>query len=281
MAFNIGAGLSQMGQATSQFTGLAALEAQKSSLETEKLKIANDLAMQRESAGRQEAAALQTAENQRHEGFLAKEGEANRAAQLEGHRISAGSAAATAAAHLKGIQMQLDAQAAQGKFELGQDGVGYRVDLRSGKAEPIVGDDGKPRIFKDPEKTLATNKLLQVTHDDMTSLARQYELELRQATQVYQTLAKDQLAAVDPEKQKALKEAAAEVKAVQSKFEPKLDALRGRMRDLSEQLGLKSGIQTTGTIRYDAQGNRIEDEKPAPAGVPTGTATGIINMGGR
>jgi hypothetical protein len=58
MMVSLGAGLSAAGQAVSNFAGTAGLEQQKADLEGQKLQLANQLATQRESFGRQEAAGI-------------------------------------------------------------------------------------------------------------------------------------------------------------------------------------------------------------------------------
>ncbi len=67
MVFNVGNGLSEMGKSLNQTFQAYNVEAQKAELETQRLKLANDLAMERESVGRRETAqyAEQAAEKQR------------------------------------------------------------------------------------------------------------------------------------------------------------------------------------------------------------------------
>jgi hypothetical protein len=102
--FNVAAGLSQMGETVAKVTGAAALEQQKSGLETERLKLANQLAAERESKGRQEAHGLDMQKLDKTQTFTAGESEKDRANRLEATRISAGASVAAA-------KMQIDAMA--------------------------------------------------------------------------------------------------------------------------------------------------------------------------
>lgn len=279
MAFNVGAGLAQMGQATSQFTGLAALEAQKSGLEMEKLKVANDLAMERESKGRQESAALQSAENQRHEGFLGAEGEKNRQATLEGHRISAGSAAATAAAHLQGIRMQLDAAAEQGDFRLGAEGEGMLVNRRTGKVTPILDADGKPKTFMDPEKAKAQGELITTTRNQLDSAVRLYETDLKQAQAELSAALKSPMAMTDPNKDPSVEAARKQIEQIRAQHEPKITALNNRLTSLYTQLAGKAKIDTTaGPTGAPSLDSFIR--KPTEPETPATPGAGLINSFG-
>jgi hypothetical protein len=111
--FNLGAGLAEAGATVAKIAGAGALEAQKSELEKQKLDIANQMAIQRESIGRAETHGYTMAQQADKQKFEGGENEKTRATQLEGHRIAAGAtlgaAAANAKAHLDGIKITAQA----------------------------------------------------------------------------------------------------------------------------------------------------------------------------
>lgn len=106
MALDIGAGLSTMGTAVSQFAGTAALEQQKAALEEQKIKLADQLAGEREEKGRQfttsEREATQTftgGESQKNRDVTTGEGALNRTSEEKRSQISAGASVQSAAIH--------------------------------------------------------------------------------------------------------------------------------------------------------------------------------------
>jgi hypothetical protein len=78
MAFNIGNGLSEMGKSVAQTAQAYTIEAQKAELETQRLKLANDLAMERESVGRRESAAFAETAAEKQRGWQSGEFQLNR-----------------------------------------------------------------------------------------------------------------------------------------------------------------------------------------------------------
>lgn len=78
MVFNIGNGLSEMGKSVAQTAQAYTLEAQKAELETQRLKLANDLAMERESVGRRETAQFAEAAAEKQRGWQSGENLADR-----------------------------------------------------------------------------------------------------------------------------------------------------------------------------------------------------------
>jgi hypothetical protein len=274
MVFDVSAGLSQMGESVGRVAGLAALEQQKSGLEAEKIRLASDLAGERESKGRQETAALQSKENVRHEGFQATENELNRKAQLEAHRISADSAAATANAHLKGIQMQIDHAERQGDVKIGEDGAGLLINRATGKSTPLLDDKGAPLKFSNPEKAKAQAELIQLTRDQMTATTRQYEIEYRQASTELTTAMKSPGAMLDPQKDPGVLEAKKRLEEIQKKYEPQIKLFQQRASQLSEALTGKTNLTAPAPA-----GKSLSDfdRSRAPSAPTAPSSGGLIN----
>lgn len=266
MAFDVGAGLAQVGQTVTQVAGAGMLEQQRATLEQQRLQLANDLAGQRESAGRQETAALSAAENRRHEAFQAGEGEKNRAAQLEAHKISAGASAASAATHLQAVREQIAAAEKLGDFHYNDDGTASMVNKRTGVATPVLGPDGQPRKFANPEKAKAQAELITTTKGQLDSTIRLYEADLKQAQAELTQAMKSPMAMVDPAKDPAVAEARKAVEAVRQKYEPRIATMTGRLDQIYSDLGVKAGLPTKG---YDLNKylKKPPDEAPPPRGL--------------
>lgn len=114
MAFDVAAGLASAGEAVSKVAGLAALEQQKSGLEAERLKLANDLATQRQV----QQQGFEMTKLGKVQEFTGAENEKNRAAQLEAHKISAGASIASAQIHAASIDKQIAAMAPLRKVQV-------------------------------------------------------------------------------------------------------------------------------------------------------------------
>lgn len=255
MVFDPGAGVAAAGEAMGKVAGLATLEQQKSGLETEKLKLANDLAMTRESKGRQETAALQSTENQRHEGFLTSEGKLNR-------ESSERTAGMTAGTHLQGIKLQIEAAEKQGEIKIGEDGTGLLINRKTGKTTPLLDDSDMPLKFANPEKAKAQAELITTTRDQLTSTVRLYETDLKQAQAELTAALKSPNAMIDPQKDPGVIEARKAIDAVRQRYEPKLQMMTGRMNQLYTALGVKADLPNQAPA-----GKSISDfdRTPAPA----------------
>lgn len=280
MPFDPGAGLAQVGDTVGKFAGLAALEQQKSGLEAERLKLANDMAMTRESAGRQEAHTLELDTLGKRQAFEGTENEKNRAATLEAHKISAGASLAAAGMHLQATRETIAATERLGDFHYNDDGTASLVNKRSGVATPVLGADGEPRKFANPEKARAQAELITTTRDQINSTVRLYETDLKQAQGELQAALKSPGAMVDPAKDPGVLDAKKNIDAIRQRYEPRITTMTNRMNQLYSELGVKAGIPTqggAGVLKYDAQGNRVDApsvEAPATPGMINSTADG-------
>lgn len=280
MPIDIGAGIAQMGETVGKFAGVAALEQQKSGLEAERLKLANDMAMQRESAGRQEQHTLDIDTLGKKQAFEGSEGEKNRAAQLEAHKISAGASLAAAGMHLQATRETIAATERLGDFKINEDGTASLVNKRTGVATPVQGPDGSAVKFSNTDKAKAQAELITTTKDQINSTVRLYETDLKQAQGELQAALKSPGAMVDPSKDPGVLEAKKGIDAIRQKYEPRITTMTNRMNALYSELGVKAGVQTSGApgiMKYDAQGNRVEApsaEAPATPGMIDSTADG-------
>lgn len=109
MALSLMNGLSSLGAGTAAFAGTAGLEQQRADLYQKQTILADQLATTRESAGRQEAGAIAAAAQEKQQGFLAGQGDLNRASEEKRTQISAsaslGAASISAAASKYATEM--------------------------------------------------------------------------------------------------------------------------------------------------------------------------------
>lgn len=251
MAFNVAAGIAQMGESVAKISGLAALEQQKSGLENERLKLANDLAMQRESVGRKEAHGLDMEKLEKSQTFQAAEGDKTRATQLEASRISAGASMANAGTHLQAVREQIAASEKLGDFRYNEDGTASMVNKRSGVATPVLGEDGQPKKFSNPDKAKAQAAMIETTKDQLNSTIRVYEADLKQAQAAYKAATDSIGGKMDPTKDPGVLEAKKEIEAVRQKYEPKITTLTSRLDQIYTDLGVKAGMATQKPGGYD------------------------------
>jgi hypothetical protein len=109
--FNLGAGLSLLGETVGKFAGMAALEQQRAALQRDSLVLADQLASERESRGRKEAHgyAIETLDKQQT--YDAAKTDKTIAADLQRAGIAAGASKYSADASVRAAQMQIDAMA--------------------------------------------------------------------------------------------------------------------------------------------------------------------------
>lgn len=287
MAFDVGAGIAAMGEQVAKVTGLAALEQQKSGLENERLKLANDLATTRESKGRQESHVLDMEKLDKSQTFQASEGDKTRATQLESARIHASTAGASAAAHLQGIREQIAFQQGQPDYKVSDDGTLLSIPKQSkdasGKvvpstATPVAGADGKPIHVANPEKAQAVAKLVEVTKDQLTNTTRLYETDVKQVQAELAAALKTPGAMIDPTKDAGVIEAKKALDAVRQRYEPTINTLNKRLDGLYSDLGVKAGRPGSGQSGYDWSKYTKGGGAPAPAAPDAPSAGGgLIN----
>ena len=200
--FNVAAGLSQMGETVARVTGLAALEQQKSGLEIERLKLANDLAMQRESVGRKEQHGLNMETLGKQQTFTAGENKLNRESEERRTATSAGASIRSAEIGLESTKLQIAARSAENdktiaaqlklanQIKINEDGTASLISTADGTSKKLVGEDNQPLKFQNPDKAKAQADLITTTRDQLNNLSRQYESDLRQAQQEYQVATK-------------------------------------------------------------------------------------------
>lgn len=259
MAFDVGAGLAQMGETTSKVAGASLLETQKAELEKQKIVLADELAGKRQDKQNEFTAG----ESEKHRGFLGAEGEANRKNSLEGHRIAAAASAASAGAHLTAVREQIAFQERQPDYKVGGDGTLFSIPKQSkdekgnpvpSKATPVLGPDGQPMVVANPEKAQAIAKLVDVAKTDYVETLRRYEIDMKEAQNALK-LASDSVGAkVDGDKDPGVVAAKKAVDDIKKKYNPEINSHRARIGQLQEQLGIKAGMATPGDDTPDLSG---------------------------
>lgn len=283
MAFDVGAGLAQLGETAGKFAGLAALEQQKSGLETERLKLANDLAMTRESAGRQEQHALDIDKLGKVQAFEAGENEKNRATTLEAHRISAGASVAAAGMHLQAAREQIAAMERQPDYKVADDGTLLMIPKKVGvggsvTATPVLDANGAPQKVANPDKAKAQAELLTTTRTQVENLYHLYSADLKQAQADLTQAQKSPESITNP---KIVEDARKAVEDVRARYQPKIEAMTNRMNALYNELGVKAQVNTgaapAGAPSLDTF-LRMPTAPAAPSTPPAGSS-GLINTG--
>lgn len=139
MAFDIGAGLSEMGKTVAQATSVGMLEQMKSQNEIERIKLANDLAAERESRGRKEAHGYDMEKMDKEHTFRAAESKADRENRLQTTQISAGATIYSANTQLQaareGIAARIKEAEADRGFRLGENEKDRKLKVEEGKLD--------------------------------------------------------------------------------------------------------------------------------------------------
>lgn len=179
--FNIGAGFAQMGETVGRVAGLAFLEQQKSGLEAERLRLANDFAMQRQTQqqGFEMEKLGKTQEFQKGESALDRASAEKRTAMsagasVESARISAGGAMARLEK-----EIEFRTQSA-GRIDIDHDtGEAQIVNPITGKVKPLLKEDGTPAKIRDPDEARMIAKSMDTLNTQLDRVNDRYAPELR------------------------------------------------------------------------------------------------------
>lgn len=172
-------GLSAMGAAVSNTAGNAALEQQKSDLESQKEILANQLAGQREHVGRVESgeiAATAAGKQQQFESGQQTERLSTETA-LEASRE--GSAQTIAGMDIAGRHQDVQAQIKAGALETGVDadsGNTLVINKLTGKSTPLLGMDGKPLNLVNPAQAQLARDVVISTNEQVRAATQQYRI---------------------------------------------------------------------------------------------------------
>lgn len=277
MAFSLMNGLSTAGTAVAATAGAYTLEAQKAEAETAKIQLADELAGKRQD--KQNVFASE--ESGKERGSREKiSGETNathiEAAKigLQGSLASAGATLEGARIHANSVEKQIAAENSRASaIQMNDDGTSSLINKVTGKVEPLVGPDGQPMKFKDPDLAKAQLEAVRTTSTQLSDLQRKYQTDVtgpRQA--LLQAMKSPEMMGMDAKaKEQALAPYKAAVVEVEKLYAPDFLRLNSRLDTLAESLGAKAKIAPQ-------TGNRppLSDfnKSPAVTGAP---APGLSN----
>lgn len=244
--FDVGAGLAKAGEMVGQVAMVGAIVQQRAALERQRLELANELAGQRESAGRQEEAALRGAENEKQRGFLAGENEKNRASEERRTGMSTGATLAAARMQIEARREETEKviaakREAATELQIGEDGVAYAVNPISRQVERLK-IDGQPLKSRDRDQAKAQTEMIRTYATQLSDLSRSYVPQINALEATVRTLEKDPLAKVDPQAKRELERAQAEVKALRERYEEERLPLINKLNQIGVSLGAKAKI---------------------------------------
>lgn len=276
MAFDIGNGLASAGAAVADTAGKYTLEAQKGELENQKIMLADQLAGKREETQR----GFLAGESEKERGSREKiSGETNathiEAAKigLQGHLASAGATLEGARIHANSVEKQIAAENARSTaIQMNDDGTSSIVNKVTGKVDPLLGPDGQPMRFKDPDLAKAQLEAVRTTSTQLGDLQRKYQTDVTGPRQSLLQAQKDPML-IGPEKAKAIADAKAEVDRIEKQYAPDFLRLNSRLDTLAESLGTKAKIAPTST------GGRppLSDFSKPPAVTATPTSPSLVS----
>lgn len=270
MAFDIGAGLAEMGKTVSQTAGTMLIDREKADLDKERLILADELAGKRQDkqneftkSERIDTQTYQSGEKEKDRTWQGGENEKNRAVQREGHGVSLAvarmgidarkeEAALDRQARAEEHRKTLDAQiAAHSVFKTNEDGTISIANPVTGKSQPMLNDKNEPIKFRDPERAKAQAESLTASRAQMESLTSRYRIELNEAdTQLKaaeETARRSGASLLNPNSTPpAVLQARQRVEDIKSNFLPKLEALDQRTNAIMQYLLEEAKIKTPG-----------------------------------
>lgn len=275
MAFSLMNGLSTAGTAVAATAGAYTLEAQKAEAETAKIQLADELAGKRQD--KQNVFASE--ESGKERGSREKiSGETNathiEAAKigLQGSLASAGATLEGARIHANSVEKQINAENSRASvIQMNDDGTSSLVNKVTGKVDPVVGPDGQPMKFKDPDLAKAQLEAVRTTSTQLADLQRKYQTDVTGPRQSMLQAQKDPML-FGEEKTKAVAAARAEVERVEKLYAPDFLRLNSRLDTLAESLGTKAKIApSTGNRPPLSDFNKTPPVtgKPAPGLIDT------------
>lgn len=190
MGFDIGAGLSQMGQSVANTAGAMGLEMQKSDLETQRDQLAAATAHgyksqeMEEQGGIAATAASSLADvnakaakiQQDFETGLTKlQGQNSLAVANVGAKAQVQSAGIEASASMANVRAQLQ----EGDIQVAPDGTMLKIDRSTGKSTPVTDDNGQPVKGIVPGQAALVRDTVNSTNEQLRALTIRYDSELK------------------------------------------------------------------------------------------------------
>lgn len=275
MAFDIGAGLHEMGKAVATTAGAYTLEAQKGELEKEKVILADQLAGVRDEKQR----GFLTSEREATQGFTGGENEKNRTSAKDIATMSAGASIRSAEIHAASIEKQITAENNRATvLQPNADMTVSLVNKVTGKAQLLNGEDGKPIKVRDPDLAKAQYEAVREVANDKKEIRLKYQTDLSLAQSELNKLIGDPMAKMDPSLKAPIDAARKYIDEVTKKRDAELEPHNQRSQRLIESL---SRNIDTGTTKQDL--NKYMPQKAAPATNPATTPetdVGMINRYG-
>lgn len=276
--FDIGAGLAEMGKSMAQSASVALLEQQKSDNDMERLKLADQLAGERESRGRKEAHGYDMEKLDKTQTFTSGENEKDRQNRITTAGISAGASLQAAREGIaarreeaaldrkergdeleKRLKVQL---AGNATLKIKEDGTAAYVNPADRTVSPVLGPDNQPVKFRDPERAKAQAELLTTTRDQFNAANRQYEIEMRQAQAELKAAMESVTGKLEGDKDPGVAAAKQAIDEVKRKHEPLLNQLNQRFNSISQSLTDKSGMKVPNAAT--GQGKKLSDFDRTP-----------------
>lgn len=291
MAFDFSAGLHEMGKSVAQTAQAYTLEAQKAELETQRIKLANDLAMERESLGRKETAAFAETAAEKQRGWQSGETLADRTSHEkmaeENNRAAIKTAGISAGASIRAAQIGAQSRAAENEkhikaqlklantFKLNDDGTASLVNTTDGTVKKLTDADGNAVRFSTPDVARAQGELVRSTTEQLNALTRQRTTDLQQVQADLKEVMKlpgPMTNPNDPELQRAR----AKVEQVKQQYDPQITALNQRLNSIAGQLATNGKLNVQGPIGGAKLSDFDRTLQPGPAG-PAATYPGLID----
>lgn len=276
--FDIGAGLAEMGKSMAQSASLALLEQQKSDNDTERLRLANELATERESRGRKEAHGYDMEKLDKTQQFTGTQNDLDRQNRITTAGIGAG-------ATLSAAQMQINARREEAALDrkeraseldlrlkaqrdgnatvkINDDGTASYVNPADRTVAPVLGPDNQPVKFRDVDRAKAQAELLVTTRDQYREINTQYKTEMKQAQDQLNKAQESITGRVDGDNDPGVIAAKEAIKEIRNRFEPRINLLDQRYNAISQSLTEKSGVKVPGTA--PGQGKKLSDFDRTP-----------------
>lgn len=274
---NLGAGLAEAGKNIATTAGAWTLEAQRAEEEQKKIALIDELTGKREEKGRAFTTSERVATQQHTSGENAltrtnAKDIANITAEahVKSAGISAGGAIESARIHAGSVEKQIaSAEKLASVFQPGEDGTMLMVNKVDGKVTPLLGEDGQPQKFRDPDLAKTQLEAVRTTSVQLGDLQRKYQTDVAPAHALLRSIESDKML-FGPEKDAAIAKQRAVIDDIEKRYEPDFNRLNSRLDGLAESLGTKAKV---GGASATARPPLASFAKPA---VPVTGARGLL-----
>lgn len=177
--FDVGAGLAEMGKTVAQTASVALLETYKSDLDKDRLKLANELAMERESKGRKEAHGYDMEKLDKTQAFQSGENEKERQNRITTTGMSVGGQLASTRMTIEARREEaaLDRELRRAELELAR--VERREDRASREREGALDRESREGIIQKQIDAQAPERDASVAARNIDTAAKKFLLDAR------------------------------------------------------------------------------------------------------